>query len=211
MPQRYACWPMGLEQDDPRYFETIRAMKPPQGWRALGGDDVQRLHELYYDPQIPLPQIAQAFCVSPSTLMRWIAEIGWPSRRALRLQSAAALREHGAALRSDPDEWDDERMRAAIAAAVQREADFAAAALEGEGDAEERERRARALALLTRAMLDLKKLDDGRADPGDPYNPYQERWQRDPGERPPRSLEVLREELARKLQRIMDEEDDAGA
>lgn len=207
MPQRYACGPMGLELNDPHYFETARSLRPPQGWRALDRDDVQRLHELYYDPAVELPEISRRFGVATSTLLRWIAEMGWPSRRALKRGSCAALRQHGADLRSDPAAWDGKRMRESVAGAVQRESAFVLDALEsGAGGPQDHVHRARALALLTRAMLDLRKLEEMGAGRD---AAYQEQWQRDPHERPPRSLDELREELARKVQRIFDEEEAA--
>jgi len=59
------------------------------GWRAMGREDIARLHRLYYDPGIEVKEIARVWRVSTSTLLRWIDEMDWPSRRELTRQAAA--------------------------------------------------------------------------------------------------------------------------
>lgn len=74
----------------------------PGGWRALGRADVERLHALYYDPELPVARVAEQFGIATSSLLRWIAEMGWPSRRQMRRQSCEALRSFGRDLRRWP-------------------------------------------------------------------------------------------------------------
>lgn len=40
------------------------------------------MHRLYYDPAIPLSELAPQFGVPVSTFLRWIGEMGWPRHRA---------------------------------------------------------------------------------------------------------------------------------
>lgn len=70
----------------------------PGGWRGFDESHVEKLHALYYNPDIRVSAIAKVFRVSTSTLLRWIDEMGWPSRRQTRRESMAMLREKGAAL-----------------------------------------------------------------------------------------------------------------
>lgn len=210
MTLRFSCGPMGLAYFDPDYRGAGPSLAPPQGWRALDGDDVQRLHELYYDPAVPVSAIAPQFGVSGSTLLRWISEMGWPSRRALRRQSCETLRSLGPALRgagedlapdSTADDFDAERMRDAIAAAVQREVALVQSALDADEDGPEgRERHARALLHLVQALRGLRALNAG-AD----VAPLQ-----DDGERPARSIAELRMDLAERLDRLRAGEEDTG-
>ena len=181
----------------------------PQGWKALDAGDVQRLHELYYDPKVQVAEIARRFAVSGSTVMRRIAEMGWPSRRALRLQSCEALRTHGAAIRGaairgaairgGSADVDDAQMRRTVEAAVQRELAFVEAALDAEETSDAaRERNARALHYLVRAMQGLQGLQAGQSRQAD--DRYADDRYAD--ERPPRSIAELRDELAEKVARI---------
>lgn len=87
----------------PEKSATFRAdamplSKPvPGGWRAFDEDHAARLHEAYYDRDKKVSEVAQMFGVSTSTLLRWIDEMGWPSRRQMRQQSIAQLRDGGRA------------------------------------------------------------------------------------------------------------------
>jgi transposase-like protein len=54
----------------------------PRTKRVLSEDDMARMRDLYYDHDVPLPQVAAAFGVPASTLHRWIAEMDWPRRSA---------------------------------------------------------------------------------------------------------------------------------
>ncbi len=56
----------------------------PRTRRAFSDDDLARLRALYDDRSIPLQQVADGFDVPVSTLLRWVAEMGWPRRSAWR-------------------------------------------------------------------------------------------------------------------------------
>ncbi len=75
--------------DDP--FSDLSPLPAPVngGWRAMGREEIARLHRLYYDPRIEVKEIARVWRVSTSTLLRWVDEMDWPSRRELTRQAAA--------------------------------------------------------------------------------------------------------------------------
>jgi hypothetical protein len=52
----------------------------PRTKRVLSDADMARLRDLYYDPNVPLLDAADAFGVPMSTLMRWIIEMRWPRK-----------------------------------------------------------------------------------------------------------------------------------
>jgi hypothetical protein len=52
----------------------------PRTKRAFSEADMARMRDLYYDPDVPMPDAADAFGVPVSTLMRWIAEMRWPRK-----------------------------------------------------------------------------------------------------------------------------------
>lgn len=204
MALRFSCGPMGLACIDPDYRDAGPCVAPPAGWRALGAEDVRRLHVLYYDPAVPVSAIAPQFGVSGSTLLRWIAEMGWPSRRALRRQSCEALRTHGAALRGDPchlpddtgDDTEGGNLRREVEAALQRELAFMDSTFDAdESELEARERSARTLYHLVRAMAGLRALE--RADGGDAPPEDDEA-----DARPSRSIAELRDDLNARLERL---------
>jgi transposase-like protein len=52
----------------------------PRTKRVFSDADMARLRDLYYDPDVPLLDTADAFGVPMSTLMRWIIEMRWPRK-----------------------------------------------------------------------------------------------------------------------------------
>jgi hypothetical protein len=50
-----------------------------------------RLRDLYYDPNLPLVDVADTFGVPVSTIMRWTAEMRWP-RKSSGWRPAGAMR-----------------------------------------------------------------------------------------------------------------------
>jgi hypothetical protein len=76
----------------------------PRTKRVFSEADMARLRDLYYDPNVPLPDAADAFGVPVSTLMRWIAEMRWPRK-------SSGWRPAGAAA---PVAAPDPRLRAAV-------------------------------------------------------------------------------------------------
>ena len=52
----------------------------PRTKRVFSDADMARLCDLYYDPDVPLLDAADAFGVPVSTLMRWIIEMRWPRK-----------------------------------------------------------------------------------------------------------------------------------
>jgi hypothetical protein len=52
----------------------------PRTKRVFSNADMARLRDLYYDPNVPLLDAADAFGVPMSTLMRWIIEMRWPRK-----------------------------------------------------------------------------------------------------------------------------------
>lgn len=87
------------KHEGPGPEKTVPLPAPvPGGWRGFDASRVARLHALYYDPDVRVGAIAKVFGVSTSTLLRWIEEMEWPSRRQMRRDSIAALRAQGAEL-----------------------------------------------------------------------------------------------------------------
>ena len=52
----------------------------PRTKRVFSNEDMARLRDLYYDPDVPMLDAADAFGVPVSTLMRWIIEMRWPRK-----------------------------------------------------------------------------------------------------------------------------------
>jgi hypothetical protein len=52
----------------------------PRTKRVFSDADMARLRDLYYDPNVPMLDAADAFGVPMSTLMRWIIEMRWPRK-----------------------------------------------------------------------------------------------------------------------------------
>ncbi len=52
----------------------------PRTKRVFSNEDMARMRDLYYDPNIPMAEAADAFGVPSSTLMRWIIEMRWPRK-----------------------------------------------------------------------------------------------------------------------------------
>jgi hypothetical protein len=52
----------------------------PRTKRVFSEADMARLRDLYYDPNVPMLDAADAFGVPMSTLMRWIIEMRWPRK-----------------------------------------------------------------------------------------------------------------------------------
>jgi hypothetical protein len=52
----------------------------PRTKRAFSDADMARLRDLYYDPNVPLVDVADTFGVPVSTIMRWTAEMRWPRK-----------------------------------------------------------------------------------------------------------------------------------
>jgi transposase-like protein len=52
----------------------------PRTKRVFSEADMARLRDLYYDPNVPLIDAADAFGVPMSTLTRWIIEMRWPRK-----------------------------------------------------------------------------------------------------------------------------------
>ena len=59
---------------------TVDLSRRPRTKLAFSDADMVRLRDLYYDPDVPMIRVAQAFGVSASTLYHWIAEMDWPRR-----------------------------------------------------------------------------------------------------------------------------------
>ena len=55
----------------------------PRTRRVFSPADMERMHWLYYDRQVPLTRVAAAFCAPVSTLLRWVAEMEWPRRSSV--------------------------------------------------------------------------------------------------------------------------------
>ncbi len=58
-------------------------LRRPRTHRVFSHADMERMHALYYDRETPLTRVAAAFSIPVSTLLRWIAEMDWPKRRAM--------------------------------------------------------------------------------------------------------------------------------
>jgi transposase-like protein len=52
----------------------------PRTKRVFSDADMARLRDLYYDPNVPLVDVADTFGVPVSTIMRWTAEMRWPRK-----------------------------------------------------------------------------------------------------------------------------------
>jgi hypothetical protein len=52
----------------------------PRTKRLFSDADMARLRDLYYDPKLPLIDVADAFGVPVSTILRWTAEMHWPRK-----------------------------------------------------------------------------------------------------------------------------------
>jgi hypothetical protein len=52
----------------------------PRTKRVFSQADMARLRDLYYDPSVPLVDVADTFGVPVSTIMRWTAEMHWPRK-----------------------------------------------------------------------------------------------------------------------------------
>jgi hypothetical protein len=52
----------------------------PRTKRVFADADMARLRDLYYDPNVPLVDVADTFGVPVSTIMRWTAEMHWPRK-----------------------------------------------------------------------------------------------------------------------------------
>jgi hypothetical protein len=52
----------------------------PRTKRVFSDADMARLRDLYYDPGVPLVDVADTFGVPVSTIMRWTAEMRWPRK-----------------------------------------------------------------------------------------------------------------------------------
>ncbi len=184
------------------------------GWRGFDAAKVARLHAMYYDPAFSVAQVAREFGVATSTLLRWIAELEWPSRRQMRRQSMAVLRETGANFsvhRPDPENGSEnaaifpaddkyprddagdllqsieQQVRREIALMQSRMCDTSV----GAG-----ERNARTLASLVRTLRALHGLRDGEA------SRAADAGQVGADDAPPRSLEQLRDDLAARLAKL---------
>ncbi len=80
----------------------------PRTRRMFTDTEMGRMLGLYHDQSLPLTQVAAAFAVPVSTLLRWVAEMDWPRRSSLTATqtapAAAPLAEPG-----DPaEEWEPE-------------------------------------------------------------------------------------------------------
>ena len=108
----------------------------PGGWRHFGKEEIARLHRLYYDPKVRVSKIAVAFGVSTSTLLRWIDEMDWPSRRQMKRDSIAALRDLGRDLRAAQPGDAEFGAAAQLPEAAAHEAAYAARVARGLGTLE---------------------------------------------------------------------------
>ncbi|MGE3646464.1 MAG: hypothetical protein AB7F96_21670 [Beijerinckiaceae bacterium] len=216
-------------EGSPRKFSLPAPV--PAGWRGFDAAKVRKLHALYYDPALTVVEVAKVFDVATSTLLRWIAELQWPSRRQLRRRSVAVLRGEGAGIRAVSGRASfaaphDVAVPEAFAPAPETSAAPAPAAgsaaagamLRSVEDTVRREiammgarmqdtsagageRNARTLASLVRTLRAVSELR-GKAEGFEP--------QAANGDKPPRSLAQLRAELAERLDRIQADRDANG-
>ena len=155
--------------------------------QPLNPATLARMQLGYADLDTPVAVTAERLGVSEASVYRIARELGWQSRREARLDgrraaAASAVRGHGRSDESDPLS-SIARLTPQHVAAVDR-------AL-ASGNAANLERHARALATHVRTLASMQKLQAGRAEEPEPDD-----------EPPPRSLNELRDELRRHLERI---------
>jgi transposase-like protein len=125
----------------------------PRTRRPFTDADLARLRALYEDRAIPLQKIADEFAVPVSTLLRWVAEMDWPRRRAGGALPAPTLLPTAPAPPGERRRKPVPGLRAtleSVSALARRElADLAA---NPPRTMEERERVARLVASLTRSL-----------------------------------------------------------
>ena len=138
----------------------------PRTRRTLSEADMVRMRDLYYDRDIPLTRVADAFSVPVSTFLRWIAEMDWPRRSAWSPEVAGAAsppprpspvsRERGKTADVAEKRLDMESLAFDVAAAARMEL-ATLGDVAGPMSLDERRRRADIIASLSRSIARIDR------------------------------------------------------
>ncbi|GAC1330219.1 MAG: hypothetical protein NVSMB26_07420 [Beijerinckiaceae bacterium] len=142
----------------------IDLSRRPRTRRVFSQDDMARMRDLYYDRDVPMPQVAAAFGVPASTFLRWIAEMDWP-RRSTAPPSPSPVPHPSPLLASTPLDPHALAIDVAVAARAELTAMGEAGGPMNESlSLDERQRRADIIASLSRSIARIDKTFEARTE-----------------------------------------------